>query len=450
MHAVDMAKNGEKKLFVFMAGEPGTPNAYRAIPAENQDLKDWRGSQQPEDNIEKMKVFRARISVQHTAIFTNLDVFRKQLKETLTQNIDDLGPSPVKKGSDIAIFFAHLTPRIKKCNEHVRLLATSKEIHDHLHETLHYGIRPLSDEILPIWEQDVELSPAREKQLWAKVGVIEEQKKLIELENRGIPCEDILHKYVAKLLAQPNLWSEYSEANKEGLPPDLRIEDITPDFAAFSEKLNIFSVFLQQAFIEADSRMMKAENDLGDCYASLRESLVNADQQKGLNPEDQDRITFEREQIDKHRGRVRDTLTMHHRWQKHHDALYELSDFLEIENQFKRKYNAYAKARAPAQLELVDSSLKQHFPDGLEPDKNDVSEYNFFVNLKSLRDAIDSVINSAEREDIDEIVDLFINWRSHFDDAFFSVDKRTMLEVQRAKERANNTDDWLLDLSQQI
>lgn len=141
---------------------------------------------------------------------------------------------------------------------------------------------------------------------------------------------------------------------------------------------------------------------------------------------------------------------MHHRWQKHHDALYELSDLLEFENQFKRRYNAYAKARAPAQLELVDSSLKQHFPDGLEPNKNEVSEYNFFINLNNLRDAVELVINSTERENIDEIVDLFIKLRSHFDNAFFSVDKRTMLEVQRAKERANNTDDWLVDLSQQI
>src|SRR5262245_2677631 len=46
-----------KKVFSFIAGEPDKPDGYRADGTETKDLKDWRNSNQGDDQIRKMAAF---------------------------------------------------------------------------------------------------------------------------------------------------------------------------------------------------------------------------------------------------------------------------------------------------------------------------------------------------------------------------------------------------------
>ena len=238
-HAFDFGK----KLFVFIAGSPGTPNRYRVCDEEKEDLKDWI-PRQTEQQAEKLEKFKQELCKRHAELFCNLHMFRERLEKTLKEAVDDLPPE-IQPGTPLAEVVVAVTPDIRNCIRKVRLIADCKRIHDHLHELLQHVIRPLREEVLSKWKQEGTLSVSRERAIWScmnkasrQLGGISELRKSIGPEHQE------LRDSVDKVLQRPALWNVESDS------PDCR-----PSSEEFTEIVDTFADDVQEAFSEADGSM---------------------------------------------------------------------------------------------------------------------------------------------------------------------------------------------------
>jgi hypothetical protein len=432
-HAV---KPPAKKVFPFIAGEPNTANRYRYSQGEEEDLKDWISRQSP-DQQNKLTAFKDELKKSHVEFFSSLQAFRERLDETLRNALQNLPPY-IEPGTPLAGLFLAVRPALKPCLRKVTLVANCKLIHDHLHSLRQRVIRPLREEVLAVWTQEGTISKPREQliwrciaRMWEQFGAIGEAIKSIGSEHQG------LRDSVDNVLAWRDNWNISSDSL-----------DFLLNRETFAERVDAFADDVQQAFSEADRSMSREESDLRELYKALRDSLARARQEAGLSPLDQQRLDEELETVDVRRSSVKDTLTLHHRWQEAHDKLEEVNGFREWDN-FERKLKHYRGAALRKVLAMVDEELALASPragrtvESSEAAKKaqDASvtataDDRFVEGLRKLRTTLMALETDASVQRFDEM-------RKPFDDAFYAVDQRTLAEVVRARERADTLQEWV-------
>lgn len=421
-HAIELGK----KVFVFIAGEPGTANRYCHSEGEKEDLKDWRNSQQSPEQVEKLKKFRDELGKRHVEMFACFQAFQVRLEKTLKDAIDDLSPE-IQPGTPLADLIVTVMPNIRDCMRKVILIANCKRIHDQLHELRQHVIRPLREEVLSLWKQEGTLSSSREKAIWRcmtksekAIGVISAVRPSIGPDYQGL-CDS-----VDAVLRHRALWDMESDL-PEAHP---RMED-------FAEILDEFADEVQEAFSEADRSMTREESELRERYLTLLEDLKRARQQSKLGIADQQRLNDELEKVDTNRRCVKNSLISHHDWQEAHDKLEELDSFRE-QGDFERKLNHYRGTPLTKLLSLVDQELEQAGilqapPQAQSPQQTCDA---FLNDLRQLKESLDALSQGAGVADFDNI-------RKPFDDAFYYVDKRTLNEVEHSQERVVKLEAWL-------
>jgi len=427
-----------KKLFVFMTGDSGTANRYRVSDEEREDLKDWIPKQTPEQSA-KLDHFRHEVAQRHAEMFTNLNAFRERLAKTLRNAIDDLPPE-VQPGTPLADLIVAVMPNIRDCIRKVTLIANCKRVHDQLHEIRQHVIRPLREEVLSMWQQEGVLSISRERVIWrcmAKrseaIGGISAVRSSITPDHQG------LRESIDAVIQRPAPW-DIDAASSES----------RPDRASFTEAINMLAIDVQDAFSEADRSMANEESNLRERYLALLDDLKRAQQQRELSAADQKRISNELEKVENNRGRVKDSLTCHHRWQEVHDKLEEVDAFRES-NEFSRKLNYFRGTPLGKVTRLVEEELREigNNKSDTNTDAKSASSNTstprhpdaaFSENLLQLQVSLEQLRNGAGSADFDTM-------RKLFDNAFYYVDKRTLGEVERAQERVMKLEDWLDELA---
>jgi hypothetical protein len=441
-----------KKVFVFMAGYPGTADQYRVSKEEKEDLKDWI-NKQTEEQKSKLEKFKQELRRCHLEMFANLHMFYERLEKTLKNTIDGLLPE-IQPGTPLAELILSVMPDIQDCIRKVTMTAKCKRIHDYLHELRQHVIRPLRDEVLSKWLNEGKLSASRERVILGCVIKASRQLGGIGDVRKSIGPEHWeLRDCVDKVLHQPELWNVESDPS-----------DFQPSVENFAEALDKFAEVVQDAFTEADRSMVREESDLRERYLSLLESLKNARQQKILSPRDRQRLDGELKKVDTNRSRVKNSLTTHHRWQENHDKLHELDSFHET-NLFDRKLKHYRENWLPKLLAVVDKELEhadannagsaksepeavaavgqQNSPPSLQ---GSLHECSIFVHddLRRLREWVEALLRRDDMVAFDAAA--FDKLRKLFDNAFYCIDKRTLEVVNKAGERVVDLQRWLDEL----
>ena len=407
----------DKKIFGFVAGAADTAHQYRVSEEEEKDLKDWIAKQTP-DQTKKLEAFKKDLAKWHLELFGNIKMFRERFDLTLTNQIDDLPPD-IQPGTPLAELIVRVVPTIRACIRKVSLVANCKEIHDQLHELRQNVIRPLREEVLPVWKQEGTLSDSRRAVILSRVfrkgkgiGIIEQVRKNVDPEHQG------LRDSVDAVIASPPLWNV--EDDSPGPEPTLE---------QFTEAVETFSDAVQQAFSEADRSMTQGEADLREHYLALRDALNRGRQTMALGSGDQRRLDEELKTIDSHRGRVKNTLMLHHCWQQAHDKLEEVGGFRDAES-FPRKLKQYRGAALNRLGVLVEDELAL----AAEADADE---------RQRLQDPLNKLTAAIAILQADASVHAFDEMRKPFDDAFYVVDHRTMKEMERARERVVGLEQWL-------
>jgi len=441
-----------KKLFVFIAGNPEDSNKYRVSDEEKEDLKDWRRSRQTEEQIKKIEKFRQKLRKRHSQIFSNLPMFRERLETTLKNAIDalsniDVPPLPIATATPLARLMVEMNPKIQYCIDKVMLIASCKQIHDLLHECLQHAIRPLREEVLSLWKQEGTLSRTREREIWNCMmrasGPI-----------RGI--NSVRESFDPKILAKHKYLCRGVDRVKDCFGKwDKKFDSL----GKFSESVDIFAEAVQAAFSTADRSMAEQESALGVRYVKLHHDLKRARKHWNLSSSEHQRLDSEIEKVEANRDRVKNSLTIHHRWQEIHDKLHELDSFREW-NKFNRKLNNFCEDEATELLDLVGIELDQidahssgnagNDAEGVAPavqqgsPKSPPNAYpacrEYYGDLISLRENLETL--RQERGTV-----AFDKMRKPFDDAFYCIDKKTLKEAQRANERAVELREWLDELA---
>jgi uncharacterized protein DUF4062 len=412
----------EKKIFAFVAGAPDTSHQYRYADGEEKDLKDWIAKQTP-DQRDKLEDFKKELTKPHAEMFANLKMFRERLDLTLKSAIDELPPD-IQPGTPLAELVVAVVPAIRACIRKVNLVANCKEIHDQLHELRQHVIRPLREEVLPVWKQEGTLSDSRRSVIWRRIvkkathiGAISQARKSVDPEHQG------LRDSVDAVLASPELW-----------PVDADADGPEPTLERFTESVETFADAVQQAFSEADRSMTQSEADLREHYLALQGALHRGRHTMPLGSGDQRRLDEELQTLDSHRIRVKNTLTMHHCWQEAHDKLEEVGGFRDADS-FERKLKQYRATSVPRLLGLVEQEVAEQ----------EVALVNEAAapGRQRLLQPLTQLLAAIKVLQADASVHAFDEMRKPFDDAFYVVDHRTMNEVAHARERVVGIEQWL-------
>jgi hypothetical protein len=447
----------EKKVFVFVAGDPGCENQYRALPIEieKKDLKDWRWGEQNPEQINKIKMFRKHLLDGFVDIFCNLESFCKRLEKTIKKALDGLTalnqttenafePSP-----PLAELIVEMIPDIRTCIRKVRLISDYKELHDCLHEIRQQTIRPLQEQILPQWTQGKMI----EKEIWRCI-------------NRALPPMGCF-KSVRKSL-EPDIFPENEDLCVsidlvkncfETWHNELETSDSQMNAGIFSEKLDKFANGVQEAFSEADRNMTREEGELRERYLTLLAGLKRARRQGRLSSSDHRRLDVELEKVKVNRDRVKKSLTIHHNWQEIHDRFYEV-DCLRDTDAFDKLLGIQCKFWEMKLPKLVEEELKNAYSGGADcveswstigagadlqgaADLSPRSRHafsNFINDLKHLKKRFETLVLGKQVQAFDEMC-------KSFDDVFYFIDKRTLAEVEGARKRVVELEKWLDELA---
>ena len=443
------AVKNSKKIFVFIAGYPGTADSYTRSAEEQLNLTDWWmiDDRQTADQREKLRNFKQVLGEKHLDLFKDLPTFRIRLEQTLRRKIDDL-PPVIKPGGRLEELLIKMQPDMRNCIRKVKLIAVCKRIHDYLHELRHYVIRPLQDEesALLEWSEDGTLLVSGVNRIWSKVSTSRGLLGSISEAYRSIDSVRWqLQDSVNQVLQYAPLWTEET--------PGMNKHEFTAHLEGFAD-------IVQYAFMQADGCMTSEERDLSECYQRLRENLNQAKQTESLDPIDKKQVEEELAKIEASKSRVRTSLEIHHEWQTFHDQLH-LIDIYSLPELFNRDLKRFQVTSLLQLLKLVDAELnnaKNNQQETTESAPYNVSEIlqpplqqpslgvsdmhrAFLSDLQQLQE----LLNKLRHEDSGTI---FKRMCGNFDNAFYFVDKRTLAEVNSADLRAKNLEKLLDNLGQ--
>ena len=442
-HAVKL----RKKTFVFVAGDPVKAKAdeYRVSSEETEDLKDWNlPDRQSEDQKAKLKKFKEELESSHVQMFAHLANFRERLEKTLRNAIEDLPPD-VQPGSALAELVLSLTPAIRACARQVNLIADCKQIHDWLHELRQKVIRRLREEVLPRWSEEGTLSRSNERLINSLLNKASTRLGAVGQMKHSIASDQYLLRSLDGLLNLPPLWDVEVE------PP--------PSIERFSENVDDFAARVRQAFRQADRSMATEERAFDDLHTNLLNGLSDARQKRYLNPTDDQKLAEEISKVGANKSRLVAALTSHHAWQGAHDTLENLGEFRETDR-FDTSLRRFCQNDLPSLLDLVDRELSTAAIEapgdaGREtagagarsadaPSAPESQTANSRTSdLQHLREHLEALkrIGDLPRDgargkggpDYDSM-------RVLFDDAFYRIDKRTLEDVLRSRERVSGVE----------
>lgn len=365
-------------------------------------------------------------------------------------NPPELAPGTL--GNQLAKLILGILPHLGKCTGKVRLIAGCKRIHDHLHELLQHVIRPLREEVLSLWAREGKLTGAVERRIGKYMKRAANQETAIRLGADSIsPEHRVFHDSIHKLVK----WLQWLNAEFDS-------SDSQVSMAEFTEHLEEFTQVVQDVFTEADQSMTMEESDLRGCYLELRGKLEETRQKCNLKPSDNRRLKQELEKVQANRERVQESLAAHHQWQDAHDTLHELDGFRETDC-FGKRLAHYCKFALPDKLhrlvadELSKAENEQVAGTGtiqagcaasVQSDSSRSSQdclhpCSLFIDrLKLLKERLEGLRDTGRAAAFDDM-------RIPFFDAFYCVDKRTLIEVEGAEKRATDLEGWLHRLAMQ-
>ena len=452
---IDKERNKEKKLFVFIAGDPETTNEYRCSNEEKVDLKNWV-FKQTEEQKKKLEKFRQELGRRHADMFANLHMFRERLEKTLKDAIDILPPE-IQPGTPLAEVILSVKRDIEDCIRRVTLIASCKEIHDCLHEILQNVIRPLRDEVLSVWEQDETLSKARVNVIIGCVNEAAEQRGTIKGVRKSIGSQhQLLRDGVDKVLDEVQRWIDWMKGLDltEGL---LSVRS-WPTRGRFAENVDNLAGLVEFTFSEADESIWKEESELRDRYSALKKGLERARGQRNLSPLDHQRLDDELDKVESNRERMKNVLATHHSWQDVHNKLYQL-DLMRGTSRFENELKRYCDTGLLKLFALADEELGETHPYRVvtgETDQGGVAPVvrQGLTLLPTAPDGCSAFVDDLRRlkESLEELCRgdgtvAFDKIRKPFEDGFYYVDKRTLEEVKGAQKCVDVLGKWLDDLA---
>jgi hypothetical protein len=401
-HAI--AKGG-KKVFVFMADDP--PGAVQRS-AIDHGLKRWLHS----GSNEKMLQFRQALQARHLQTFSNLAGFRKDLQTTLRSHIEELTKSPSGALADLV---AAVGDAIKAFTDEVELIADCKAIHDGLHELLQRIIRPLHDGVLPKWKDDGDLKPETLREFIKLVVKLAKQEGLLEsrmekLDANGGKNKSDLYRFVSRVLRCAGL------LHPDGEPESER--------SRFAELFDDLADAIDTAFREADIRMQREAGVLRTRRHQLLKRVENVRQQRPLSPSEDYQIGAWLHETGEMLEKLCASLYTHHDWQEIHEAI-ERVEALRDTSRFRSKLTGFCEDNVHKLKDMVKSELELICARGQWADRIGAA------HLRTLQAGLTRLDKSKLEEDFDAI-------RTPFDDSFYNVDKRTLIEVEESRHRVQN------------
>jgi len=401
-HAMELKKSQpERKVFVFLTGNEGTPEEYRVSSDEKFDLKNWLGKEQDRN---KLTEFRGDLTKNHATFFNNINVFRKELRSALLEVIDTL-PKPIPLGPFLGLILDLQAP-IQQCISKVNQLRVYKTIHDHLHEMRQKVIRPIREGILPRWEEQEILSRELERRLNRRVteGGVQQGRIKEMMDNLGVESPSLFVQL--KIVVDSNLLGEEE------------VEE--PDIEDFRNKLEEFSISVQTAFTEANTLMHHQADLLNTFNEDLLKKINDRETIPHITPEQNERLIPELNTIAAEKKRFLDVLNTHDNWQKLHDGLETVDGFKET-NFFQTRLRQFCKTQTVTFTNEIKAEIQR-----LKNEDPDNPIQGCIEKLKGYWDEINKSI----------LIETYEAMRKEFDDIFYFVDKRTFEEVKKAGDCA--------------
>lgn len=406
-HAVE---TGGKKIFVFIAGEPGTSNAYTGkVDAENLALSMFS---QSEEQSRKIKAFRAFVGGPHADYFSDINHFSSRLERTLEKAIEDLWP-PMPPALATLILSLQ-DSALRPCFDSIKLLHCCKEIHDALHELRQEVVLPVKGERVPAWEKAGELTRENERKLTnyrVKAGAllarIDGLRGALNSETSGRLC--LFIEGLGSRLDKLNPWDEEAEGY------------VTLEF--FEERLDDFKTNVEDAFTEANAQMQREKGAFEKLRTPMLKSLNEASEDYRLSADEKKTLDDEIKKIEWNQDRLVATLNVHAGWQKIHDENVMLQSVIGTK-QFPAKCARFCEINGRE----IDLLISRFFPF----DDDDLDETGKLRNrIEAMKSAFSQLEGQYDEEN-------FAGFCKMFDDSFYLVDKCTLAVVQRASTRVED------------
>jgi hypothetical protein len=367
-----------------------------------------------------MKAFRAFLDQKHAEHFSDIEHFRQRLTATLRQRVDDLLPA-VQPGSGLAKLILAVNPAIRDCMQAVTDIVYCKQVHDSLHDLRQKVIRRLREEFLPRWVEKGALNLSLERFASARWAVAEGLCGYIRgaLKGRMVDGDGDLGKRLDELLAMPPLW-------------DPEAEDARPTAADFAESLDNFAAITEAAFSAADRAMRREEPAFNTLHTAVLHQISAARLQTGLSLAENQTLDDEVAKVAQNKRRFSAALSTHHVWQGFHDEIMHVLDF-----QGTTLLDRRVKRFAGELVDKLRSALKdecQHLAEqsaaGPTPSAATAGagRPDPLPDLLRLEEALKELKNGPTFNAFEEM-------RGIFDNVFYALDKRTLDEVKRSRDR---------------
>lgn len=408
-HAIELGK----KVFVFLAGEPDTPDEYTGIgDAKNLALYMAR---QSEEQGGKMKAFRSLLGEGHSACFRNFGHFSELLSKTLRRAVFDLAPSAKNEPALAKLILSLQDSAFRPCFESIKSLCRCKEIHDALHELRQDVVLPIKDRQFPAWEQKGELTRENERKLSKyreKAGRLLQRigglRNELDSERSGRLCQ-----FVGRLtdkLDKLDPWDEEAESY-------VSVE-------VFQDRFDDFMARVEAAFSEANAQMQREKSTFEILQIPMLKSLNDAREDDRLSADEKKMLGAEVKNIGVNQERLGAALKVHGRCQRIHDEIVNLQ-FLVGTRKFLAKCERFCEVNEVEVGRWTGQFLS------FQDDDVDVAG--------ELRDGIDAIKFAFSQLEGRYDEDSFTGFCKRFDDSFFQIDKCTLTEIQRARA-------WVEDL----
>jgi len=408
-HAVHLGK----RTFAFVVGEPKSANEYRVSDEECEDLKDWK-DKQDEEHRGKLKAFKESLASAHLEYFKNLGHFAERLEKTLREATDPIGP-----GTPLADLLMAVGPSIQQCIDEVKVIASCKRVHDHLHELRQNVIRPILESALVQWRRDGQLGVPVATLIANKVGFAEGLARDIarEKQNLGGKCGNLLPALVRVI----------------EMTPKIDFQTQLPELEDFAKTVGRYSAAVQTAFTLSDAAMHRDSHALDDLHVSFVTHVGTARQRRRLSPVEDAKLKEGLERVEKNKMHLIEVLDAHHGWQDQHDKVEMLNKFRRSED-FGDQLVNFLDNESPqlgSMVENATAELAQGDADAM-----------LSRTLALLGRSLAAIAQTRALPEFDAL-------RKTFDDAFYQIDKRTLEAVQASEHRVRDIETRLKELARQ-
>jgi len=308
-------------------------------------------------------------------------------------------------GRALAQLVAAVGDAIEAFTDKVELIAGCKSIHDHLHEILENVVRPLHDEVLPLWRQEDRLQGETYEHYRSRMMALAVEEGALKgaLED---PTSKLKGDQSDLSVAAEVVLQSAQSLHPKHVPIKIRTE--------FEDLFDRFSSEVNTAFGKADERMQREARVLHQLRDDLTRKVKDARRQRPLTPVEDDQLDEWIDQVAIMLKKLDDAIDTHHEWQEFHKCIEFVEAFRDTRS-FSNKLSGFCAVYVDKLNRLITRELKASVAVG--------SGAN---GLQTLRDRL-------ERLDASRIAERFDEFRRPFDQAFYCVDKRTLSEVEGAR-----------------